>query len=521
MDGSDQLQESIEQDGDVWAPVQRERSYTTGSLSESSGLKRRKQGESLPTQTTEEKEPSNKRVKPVTKSLSANSTPQPAKNTPQPTKNTPQQAKVTPLKKLSLSIQRSIGSRNDNSLFSYFPRTRSRESAKKRSNKLWSETYDSAKEELSTKEIKRQEVIFELMQGEHALIEDLNLVKKNYYEPMLKLSIMTQEELSQIFGILDPLPALHRELLDRLQKLRREDGTLDQVGPTMLEWLPCLGSYKAYCCQQVSAKALLDHKRRKPAVHNFLQLCQESSFSRKLDVWSFLDLPRSRLVKYPLLLKEILKHTAPDHLDCKPLGQAVSIIQTIIGQINTKAGEAECEYYKKRLCYLYESQNEEDLSRSGILHCHGELKNNKGQRLHVFLFERILVLTRLVTHDDQPQFQVYRQPIPLVELVLEDLPDGEARVGGSIRGAFIATNERAKNIFRVSFQDRSRGQAHALHANDAFNKQQWVSCIRQAMVASREGSHSLHKAQETLSSLIEISDLSIQCHEDSSKMEDG
>ncbi|XP_068104898.1 rho guanine nucleotide exchange factor 3-like [Hyperolius riggenbachi] len=506
MDGGEK--EFLEDDSDAWAPVQRERSHTTGSLSESSGLKRRKQGQTLPAQTTEEKEPSNKRVKPVAKSLSA---------------NTQQQAKVTPLKKLSLSIQRSIGCNSDNRLFSFSPRSRNRDSgsAKKRCSKLWSETYDSAREELSAREIKRQEVIYELMQGERMLIEDLNLVKKNYYEPMLTLAIMTQEELSQIFSILDSLPPLHQDLLDRLMKLRREDGTVDQVGPTMLEWLPCLCSYKTYCCNQVSAKALLDHKRRSQAVHNFLQLCQESAFSRKLDVWSFLDLPRSRLVKYPLLLKEIQKHTMTDHPDYGPLSQAVSVVQTIISQINSKAGEAECDYYKTRLCYLYENQNEEDLSRSRILHCHGELKNNKGQRLHVFLFENILVITRLVTNNDQPQFQVYRQPIPLTELVLEDLPDGEARVGGSIRGAFTAANERAKNCFRVSFQDRSRGQAHTLQANDSFNKQQWVSCIRQAMVASRERRLGPLPSPETSCALIKISDLSLNCHEDNAKREDG
>ncbi|XP_018414669.1 PREDICTED: rho guanine nucleotide exchange factor 3-like [Nanorana parkeri] len=508
MDGGEKPHDFLEEDGDAWAPVQRERSFTTGSLSESSGLKRRKHGDNLPAQVTDEKEPSNKRVKPVAKSLLTNST--------------PQQMKVTPLKKLSLSIQRSIGYCNDNRLFSFSPRTRSRDSAsaKKRSSKLWSETYDGAREELSAREIKRQEVIFELMQGEHMLIEDLNLVKKNYYEPMLKLAIMSEEELKQIFGILNTLPSLHQDLLDRLMKLRREDGTVDQVGPTMLDWLPCLQSYKTYCCNQVSAKALLDHKRRSQAVHNFLQLCQESAFSRKLDVWSFLDLPRRRLVKYPLLLKEILKHTMVDHPDHGPLSQAVSVIQTIISQINSKAGEAECEYYKKRLTYLYESQNEEDVSLSRILHCHGELKSNKGQRLHVFLFESILVFTRLVTHNDQPQFQVYRQPIPLPELVLEDLPDGEVRVGGSIRGAFTAANEKAKNFFRVSFRDRSRGQAHTLQANDSFNKQQWVSCIRQALVASREQRSTRLQAQENSGTFIDISDLSLNCYEDSNKMED-
>lgn len=58
------------------------------------------------------------------------------------------------------------------------------------------------------------------------------------------------------------------------------------------------------------------------------------------------------------------------------------------------------------------------------------------QKLHVFLFTEVLVLTRPVTRNERHCFQVYRQPIPVEDLVLEDLPDGEVRMGGSFRGAF-------------------------------------------------------------------------------------
>lgn len=44
----------------------------------------------------------------------------------------------------------------------------------------------------------------------------------------------------------------------------------------------------------------------------------------EIDLWSFLDIPRSRLVKYPLLLKEILRHTPKDHPDVQLLEEAVS-----------------------------------------------------------------------------------------------------------------------------------------------------------------------------------------------------
>ncbi|KAG9337076.1 hypothetical protein JZ751_029844 [Albula glossodonta] len=81
---------------------------------------------------------------------------------------------------------------------------------KRRDSKLWSETFDvRLGQMLSSKEIKRQEAIFELSQGEQDLIEDLKLAKKAYHDPMLKLSIMTELELNQIFGTLDSLIPLH------------------------------------------------------------------------------------------------------------------------------------------------------------------------------------------------------------------------------------------------------------------------------------------------------------------------
>lgn len=87
--------------------------------------------------------------------------------------------------------------------------------------------------------------------------------------------------------------------------------------------LPCLSSYTSYCSNQVKAKALLDQKKQDRRVQDFLQRCLQSPFSRKLDLWNFLDIPRSRLVKYPLLLREILKHTAIDHPDRQHLDEAV------------------------------------------------------------------------------------------------------------------------------------------------------------------------------------------------------
>ncbi|KAM9854180.1 neuroepithelial cell-transforming gene 1 protein-like [Aulostomus maculatus] len=358
---------------------------------------------------------------------------------------------------------------------------------KRRHSTLWSDTLDiHQKSSFSTKEIKRQEAIHELYRGEQDLIEDLQLARKAYHDPMLKLSIMTEEELEHIFGDLDAYIPLHEDLLMKLTKGTGLDGTVAQIGQIVIDWLPGLNAYINYCSNQLAAKALLDQKKQDKRVQDFLQRCLESPFSRKLDLWSFLDIPRSRLVKYPLLLREILRHTPPDHPDVASLERAITIIQDILSDINVRKGESECQYYIDKLAYLDEKQRDPLIDDCKTLLCHSELRNKSGSRLHVFLFSKLLVLTRPVTRNNRSCFQVCRQPIPVRDLALEDLQDAEIRMGGSFRGAFT-NGEKAKNLFRVSSMDPSHGQSHTLHANDVYHKQQWLNCLRTAMAEQQKG----------------------------------
>ncbi|XP_060679151.1 rho guanine nucleotide exchange factor 3-like, partial [Hemiscyllium ocellatum] len=373
-DSASEVDSSDQEDGFV----PRDRSNTCGSLSDL-GKKRKQEPlaqESRSDQNPEEeKEPKQKRVKPTSK-----------------------------LKRFSQSFQR-LSFRTDARASPLTPRLwgkGSRGPSKARGVKLWSETFDSVSEELSLTEVRRQEAIFELTQGEQSLIDDLNITKKAYFEPMLKLSIMSEDELNQIFGSLYSLIPLHEDLLSRLQQVRKADGTVSEVGAILIEWFPLLQAYEQYCCNLIAAKSLLDYKKQEQRVTEFLTLCQESSFSRKLDLWNFLDLPRSRLFKYPLLLREIARYTPAQHPDCRQLDTAIELIQGIVARVNLKTGEAECHYYRERLLYLDHSQNEPLIHSSKVLCCHGELRNNKGAKLQVFLFDQVLVITRTVSRNDLP-----------------------------------------------------------------------------------------------------------------------
>ncbi|XP_016315034.1 rho guanine nucleotide exchange factor 3 isoform X2 [Sinocyclocheilus anshuiensis] len=465
------MQTSVGGDEGSGPMLQRKESLSVLSTSEkwlfSGKRKQRKRDvDSLSLCSLDINEPSTKRVKPLSRVTSLASLIPPVK--------------AAPLKRIGQTLQRSISFRSD---CRPWGRQIAPAITKRRDSKLWSETFDlGLGHMLSSTEIKRQEAIFELSQGEQDLIEDLKLAKKAYRDPMLKLSIMTEHELNQIFFTLDSLIPLHEDLLSRLREARKPDGLTDHVGHILVDWLPCLETYNSYCSNQVAAKALLDHKKQDHRVHDFLQRCLESPFSRKLDLWSFLDIPRSRLVKYPLLLREMLKHTPNDHPDHQHLDEAMNMIQSIVADINTQTGESECRYYKERLLYLESGQRDLLIDSSRILSCHGELKNNRGAKLHVFLFQDVLVVTRAVTQNEQLCYQLHRQPIPIRDLEWEDLQGGEVRLGGSIRGAF-SHSERTKNFFQVVFRSGGQLQMHCFQASDAFNKQQWLNCIRQAKEA--------------------------------------
>uniref|UniRef100_A0A8C4QRI8 DH domain-containing protein n=1 Tax=Eptatretus burgeri TaxID=7764 RepID=A0A8C4QRI8_EPTBU len=173
------------------------------------------------------KEPSSKRVRPLSRVASLASLITPVKG--------------VNVRRFGQNLQRSISLRADGPGPASAAKPYSKQSVpptpRHRLSRLWSDTYKAGvHHELSRTEIKRQEAIFELAQGEHDLIDDLKLAKKAYHDPMLKLNIMSKEELNEIFGALESLIPLHEALLSQLHKARLPDGTTESIGQILVDW---------------------------------------------------------------------------------------------------------------------------------------------------------------------------------------------------------------------------------------------------------------------------------------------
>ncbi|XP_071960440.1 rho guanine nucleotide exchange factor 3-like [Antedon mediterranea] len=399
---------------------------------------------------------------------------------------------VSSVKKVGHALQRSMSFRNTTPSPSVTIKPYSKPQAtptKRRDSRLWSETVQGNINEVMTKrQIKRQEAIFELLQGEQDMTDDLKLIMKTYRDSMRSLQMLNEQELNTIFGTLETLTPLHEELIDKLRLQRNQDGTTDVIGKIFLEWLPTvLDTYITYCSNQLAAKTLLDEKKQTKQVNDFLQRCRESPFSRKLDLWNFLDVPRSRLVKYPLLLKNILMLTPGDHEDRQSLVEAIKVAENMIKVVDRRTGETKCLHYINSFEYLEDKQRHPLINEQKVLLCGGLLKNNKGMKLHVFLFEEILVMTRMVTRNGNKVYQVHRQPIPVDQLDVEDLSDGTVKSSGSFRGAFT-NNQTYKHTLRVhTLNGNGGGQSCSLQANDEHDKKQWLLQLRSAINSMENG----------------------------------
>ena len=107
-------------------------------------------------------------------------------------------------------------------------------------------------------------------------------------------------------------------------------------------------------------------------------LKKRNETSRSADLWTYLDSPRSRIVKYPLLIKEILKHTPTEHSDVPVLKEASCLLSELLKKIDEAMGDAECKLAKTRIAIRPEYDPNFYIENATELLTEGPLKDSRG-----------------------------------------------------------------------------------------------------------------------------------------------
>jgi len=155
--------------------------------------------------------------------------------------------------------------------------------------------------------------------------------------------------------------------------------------------------YKVYCSnQQTALNTVEEWKKKHKEFKNYLDVCHSDSRCKGLFLQSFLIKPIQRVCKYPLLLKELLRHTPEDHPDYQALITAYDKIREVVDNINE--GQRTFEGLQR----IIELQNTiagvpDLVTPNRRLHKEGEVQyhrtdKNKGETRYAFVLSDLIVL---------------------------------------------------------------------------------------------------------------------------------
>ncbi|KAJ2728905.1 hypothetical protein H4S00_000742 [Coemansia sp. D1744] len=183
-----------------------------------------------------------------------------------------------------------------------------------KSRMLWREGFTQHEIENSSmdaKEVKRQEVIFEIIHTEADYVRDLRIAVRVLLGPLRELRIVSSEQVDLLFGNIGEILALHEDINAAfMERQRIQYPVVWDISDVLLPFVARFRVYARYICNQDNALRLVEELRR--TSHGFSVFWKERQQRpecRSLPMEAFLALPFQRLLKYPLLMRTLLATT--------------------------------------------------------------------------------------------------------------------------------------------------------------------------------------------------------------------
>ncbi|XP_057676221.1 rho guanine nucleotide exchange factor TIAM1 [Corythoichthys intestinalis] len=193
---------------------------------------------------------------------------------------------------------------------------------------------------------KLRKVINELVDTEKTYVKDLRCLIECYLTPLQKESFLTQDELDILFGNLDEMVDFQVEFLrtledgirlvpdlDRLERVEQFKKVLFSLGGSFLYYADRFKIYSAFCASHTKVPKVLAKAKTDPDFKAFLsERNPKQQHSSTLE--SYLIKPIQRVLKYPLLLRELFSLTDPDSDEHYHLDMAMKAMNKVASHIN-------------------------------------------------------------------------------------------------------------------------------------------------------------------------------------------
>ncbi|XP_075059494.1 rho guanine nucleotide exchange factor TIAM2 isoform X2 [Mixophyes fleayi] len=191
-----------------------------------------------------------------------------------------------------------------------------------------------------------RKVIQELVDTEKSYVKDLSCLFELYLEPLQNEIYLTQDEMDSLFGSLPEMLDFQKVFLQTL-----EDGILSSADFNVLEMpsqfrklLFSLGGsflyyadhfklYSGFCANHIKVQKVLERARTDPAFKDFLD-ARNPTKQHSSTLESYLIKPVQRVLKYPLLLKELVSLTDNESEEHYHLTEALKAMEKVASHIN-------------------------------------------------------------------------------------------------------------------------------------------------------------------------------------------
>ncbi|XP_041829616.1 dynamin-binding protein isoform X3 [Melanotaenia boesemani] len=225
---------------------------------------------------------------------------------------------------------------------------------------------------------KRSKVIEELLQTERDFIKDLQMCVKEITEPLQKKQVKNVD-FDSLFGNISSVIDLSQRLFEALQET-------DSIGKVFLDFKAELEEvYKLYCQNHDDAISLLETYEKDENIQQHVLEClerlraiyREWGKTNYINLGSFLIKPVQRVMRYPLLLTELLGATPESHHDRLQLTQAVQAVKEINVNIN--------EYKRRKDLVVKYRKGDEDtfIDKISKLSMHSIIKKSNRVSSHL------------------------------------------------------------------------------------------------------------------------------------------
>ncbi|XP_078086085.1 rho guanine nucleotide exchange factor TIAM2-like isoform X1 [Mustelus asterias] len=191
-----------------------------------------------------------------------------------------------------------------------------------------------------------RKVIHELIDTEKSYVKDLSCLFEVYLDPLHNETFLTQDEMESLFGSLPEMLQFQKMFLQtlddgialspdfsKLETPSQFKKLLFSLGGSFLYYADHFKLYSGFCANHRKAQKVLERAKTDKAFKEFLD-ARNPTKQHSFTLESYLIKPVQRVLKYPLLLKELVSLTDPESEEHYHLTEALKAMEKVASHIN-------------------------------------------------------------------------------------------------------------------------------------------------------------------------------------------